>query len=189
MKILFTASQRGKKQFGSVYKKIQSISGGLGYELIHDDIASEDPADLYKALEDGDHRVQVEFYNKKIDSIKQADICIFEASTHSLSIGFVIQKSLEFNKPTIVLYLKDHKPLFFSGLENEKLILQEYEEKTLEKDLSLALQDAIHLREKRFNFFISPGLLHYLEQASKKEGVTKSTFIRNLILSHKKKNS
>lgn len=189
MKILFTASQRGKKQFGSVYKKIQSIAGNLGYELIHDDIVSEEPEDLYKALEDGNHKVQVAFYNKKIDSIKQADICVFEASTHSLSIGFVIQKSLEFNKPTIVLYLKDRKPLFFSGLENDKLILQEYEEDTLEKKLSLALQDAIHLREKRFNFFISPGLLHYLEQASKKEGITKSTFIRNLILTHQKKNS
>lgn len=189
MKVFFTASQRGKKQFGPVYKRIQDIAIHLGYKLINDDISSEEPANLYKALENGDHKAQVEFYNKKIDSIKNADMCVFEASTHSLSIGFVIQKSLEFNKPTIVLYIKDHKPLFFSGLENEKLILQEYEEKTLEKQFSSAIQDAMHLREKRFNFFISPSLLHYLEQTSKKEGVTKSTFIRNLILAHKKKNS
>jgi hypothetical protein len=189
MKIFFTASQRGKKQFGNTYKKIQNFIAKSGYTMLQDDIFSEEPEDLYKALETGDHKKQTEFYNRKIDTIQKADLCIFEASTHSLSIGFVIQKALEFNKPTIVFYIKDHKPLFFSGVDNEKLILQEYDEKNLEKQLDSAIQDALHLREKRFNFFISPTLLSYLEHTSKKEGITKSTFIRNLILAHKKKNS
>lgn len=189
MKILFTASQRGKKQFGQSYKDIHNFIAKSGYTLIQDDILSEEPEELYKALESGDHKKQTEFYNKKIDSIQKSDLCVFEVSTHSLSIGFVIQKALEFNKPTIVLYLKDHKPLFFTGVDNEKLILQEYTISNLEKQLSIALQEALHLREKRFNFFISPALLSYLEHTSKKEGVTKSTFIRNLILAHKKKYS
>jgi len=189
MKILFTASQRGKKQFGKTYKEIYEFIVTSGYTVLQDDILSDEPEELYKALESGDHKKQTEFYNKKIDTIQKSDLCIFEASTHSLSIGFVIQKALEYNKPTIVLYIKDHKPLFFSGVDNEKLILQEYDEKNLSKQLESAIQDAVHLREKRFNFFISPGLLSYLEQASKKEGITKSTFIRNLILTHKKKGS
>lgn len=189
MKIFFTASQRGKKQFGSTYKKICNFITKSGYVLIQDDILSEEPEDLYKALESGDHKKQTEFYNKKITAIQKADLCIFEASTHSLSIGFVIHKALEFNKPTIVLHIEDHKPLFFSGVDNEKLMLQEYDEKNLDSQLASAVQDALHLREKRFNFFISPGLLSYLEHTSKKEGITKSTFIRNLILAHKKKHS
>ncbi|MCX6730596.1 MAG: hypothetical protein NTZ55_02005 [Candidatus Roizmanbacteria bacterium] len=187
MKIFFTASQRGKKQFGNTYKKIQSVIAKSGYTVLEDDIFSEEPEDLYRALESGDHKKQTEFYNKKIETLQKADLCIFEASTHSLSIGFVIQKALEFNKPTIVLYLTDYKPLFFSGVDNDKLILQEYDEKNFEKQLGSAIQDALHLREKRFNFFISPGLLSYLEHTSKKEGVTKSTFIRNLLLAHRKK--
>ncbi len=189
MKIFFTASQRGKKQFGTLYTKIHDLVTKSGYVTLQDDILSDAPEDLYKALESGDHKTQTDFYNKKIDMIQKSDMCIFETSTHSLSIGFIIQKALEFNKPTIVLYIKDHKPLFFSGVDNEKLILQEYDEKNLETQLSSAIQDALHLREKRFNFFISPSLLSYLEQSSKKEGITKSTFIRNLILAHKKKNS
>lgn len=190
MKIFFTASQRGKKQFGKSYKRIINFITSSGYSTLQDDILSdEDPENLYKALESGDHKVQTEFYNKKIDAIQKSDLCVFEASTHSLSIGFVIQKALEFNKPTIVLYIENHKPLFFSGVDNEKLILQEYDEKNLEKQLDSAIQDALHLREKRFNFFISPGLLSYLEHTSKKEGITKSTFIRNLLIAHKKKNS
>lgn len=189
MKVLFTASQRGKKQFGQAYKKIQDFIVNSNYILLQDDILYSEPEDLYKALESGDHKKQTEFYKKKIDAIQKADLCVFEASTHSLSIGFVIQKALEFNKPTIVLYIKDHKPLFFSGVDNEKLILQEYDDKNLEKQFDSAIQDALHLREKRFNFFISPGLLSYLEHTSKKEGITKSTFIRNLILTHKRKHA
>lgn len=187
MKVFFTASQRGKKQFGAVYKRIQSYTQKQKFTLLEDDIFTEEPTHLYKALESGDHKVQIDFYHKKINTIKEADICIFEVSTHSLSIGFVIQKALEFNKPTIVLYMKGYVPHFLSGVENEKILLKEYEANSLEEKLQESLKEALDLREKRFNFFISPNLLSYLESASKNEGITKSTFIRNLILAHKKK--
>ncbi|MFH0773796.1 MAG: hypothetical protein V1922_05815 [bacterium] len=187
MKIFFTASQRGKKQFGEAYKKIRSYIQDHKYILLDDDIFTEEPTQLYKALESGNHEVQVDFYHKKINTIKEADICIFEVSTHSLSVGFVIQKALEFNKPIIILYMKGYVPHFFTGVENDKMILKEYEGGSLEKKLQEALKEALDLREKRFNFFISPNLLAYLESASKHEGITKSLFIRNLILAHKKK--
>lgn len=189
MKIFFTASQRGKKQFGSQYKRIQDYILSKKFTLLDDDIVSEDTSQFYKALEFGNHKVQVDFYHKKVNTIQKADICIFEVSTHSLSVGFVIQKALEFNKPTIILYRKDCLPHFLAGIDNDKVILKEYEDKALEKKLEESLKEALELREKRFNFFISPALLTYLEMASKKEDVTKSTFIRNLILAHKKKNS
>lgn len=189
MKIFFTASQRGKAQFGKNYSRFQDAIRNNGYNLLDDDILTKNADELYEALEKGDHKKQVEFYNKKIDSIKKADMCIFEASVHSLSIGFVIQKALELNKPTIVFYIHGNRPIFFSGVDNEKLILQEYNEENLENKVKLAFEEALHLREKRFNFFISPQLLTYLESAAKKEGITKSTFIRNLIIAHKKKNS
>lgn len=189
MKIFFTASQRGKKQFGGIYEKIQSYARSNNYTLLDDEISIDEPQKLNKAIESGNHKVQVDFYHKKIDSIKAADVCIFEVSTQSLSLGFIIQKALEFNKPTIVLYMKGFVPYFLDGVENDKMLLKEYEEETLEKKLQDSLDKALDLREKRFNFFISPALLTYLEAASKAEGLTKSTFIRNLILAHKKKNS
>lgn len=189
MKIFFTASPRGNKQFGTLCKKIESFVQKNKYNLLEDDIFANEPAQLNKALESGDHKVQVDFYNKKINTIKEADVCIFEVSTQSLSLGFIIQKALEFNKPTIVLYMKGFDPHFLDGVENEKILQTEYEEDSLEKKLSESLKKALDLREKRFNFFINPNLLTYLESASKKEGITKSTFIRNLILAHKKKHS
>ena len=189
MKVFFTASQRGKKQFGMMYKKMQSFIQKNKYTLLDDDIFTKEPAELYKALESGDHAVQVDFYHRKINTIKEADVCIFEVSTQSLSLGFIIQKALELNKPTIVLFMKGYHPHFLDGVENEKIVQQEYEEASLEKKVGESLEKALNLREKRFNFFISPALLTYLESASKMEGITKSTFIRNLILGHKKKHT
>ncbi len=189
MKIFFTASKIGTKQFGASYNKIQSYVREHNYVLLENNVGSNEPSQLLEALETGDHKVQVEFYQKKINAIKEADVCIFEVSTQSLSTGFIIQKALELNKPVIVLYMKGYAPYFLDGVENEKLMLREYEPETLEKKLTESLEAAIDLREKRFNFFISPSLLTYLEAASKKDGITKSTFIRNLILSHKKKHA
>jgi predicted DNA-binding protein len=60
-------------------------------------------------------------------------------------------------------------------------------ENTLDQVIRDAVEKAQSLADKRFNFFISPSLLSYLNKASKEEGVTKSTFIRNLINDYKRK--
>jgi predicted DNA binding CopG/RHH family protein len=71
-----------------------------------------------------------------------------------------------------------------TGIEDEKLIIRSYTEKNLKKILKEAIDLARQRSDKRFNFFISQKLLNYLESISKKEGINKSTFIRNLILEH-----
>jgi len=65
--------------------------------------------------------------------------------------------------------------------------LREYTKENLAQVVSDVIEDAKHSADKRFNFFISPSLLSYLEEESKKFDMTKSAFIRRLILEHKKK--
>ncbi len=187
MKVFFTASQRGKKEFGPHYLSIQKGIKAAGYTLIEDDIASTAPNKLYDDLEGGGQKASVDFYKNKLEKIEKADMNVFECSTHSLSIGFVIEKSLQANKPTIVLYYKDLIPYFLTGSEDEKLLLKSYDDNNLTSVLNNSLTLARERRDKRFNFFISPKLLEYLEKTSKEQGVTKSKFIRNLILAHMKK--
>lgn len=188
MKVFFTASQRGRKEFGKYYNIIIDELKKSGYTLIDDDILNKTPNQLYKQLETG-RKANVEFYKNKLDHIQQSDIVVFESSTHSLSVGFVIEKALEYNKPTVVLYFKENCPYFLSGDEDEKLVLKNYNEKNLIKILNSALELAKERRDKRFNFFISPKLLNYLEKTSKNMGITKSKFIRNLLLEHMKKHT
>ena len=188
MKVFFTASQRGKKKFGKYYTTIASEIKKLGFTLIDDDILTTDSEEFYSKFEDNNHEVHVQFYKEELKKLQDAEINIFDCSFHSLSIGFIIEKSLELNKPTIVLYHKDHAPIFLRGVEEEKLLARSYGEQDISKIVRKVLEEAQEQRDKRFNFFISPRLLLYLEQICKKEGVTKSYFIRNLILEHKKKN-
>ncbi|MEK9179049.1 MAG: hypothetical protein AAB893_01120 [Patescibacteria group bacterium] len=188
MKVFFTASQRGKKEFGKYYQRIYDQLELLGYSHLETSLLKISSKEFYDKLENTGHAQYTEYYNNNMKRIQEADICVFESSLHSLSIGFMIQKSLDNNKPTIVLYFEDNIPHFLHGMSEDKLILAKYTGTDLEEVLKKTLGEATDLREKRFNFFISPALLTYLEGASKKLGITKSTFIRNLIQDHRRKN-
>lgn len=187
VKILFTASHRGKKHFSSFYKKIYDLIEQKGIKNISDTIISMDSDSYYERLEKVGSAAYTEEYNRMIENIKKADVVIFECSLPSLGIGFMIDKSLELNKPVVGLHLKDHMPTFLAGISSDKFHLAEYTDENISDVLDKIIEKAKSSMDKRFNFFISPSLLNYLEKASKEQGLTKSTFIRNLLLEHMKR--
>lgn len=189
MKVYFTASVRGKKFYEDHYEKIYESIHNLGYQHVDKLLFSTSVQTFYKSLETGGQKTYVDFYNKTLLNIKTADINIFECSFPSLGVGFQVEKSLEFGKPTVVLYLKDHIPHFIAGTNSDKLILKMYNDKNVNQVVKESLEEAKRRTDKRFNFFISPYLLNYLQNTSKKLGVTKSTFIRTLILEHIKRSA
>ncbi len=185
MKVYFTAATKGTNIYKDYYKEVVKTIGELGYKNLDETIIQENTEGHYKKLEKGGQNVYEDLYDKEISLLKGADINVFECSMPSLGIGSEVQKSLEFNKPTIVLYLENKIPHFLVGIKDEKLILTEIKDKKdLKKTLEKAFEEAKTRADKRFNFFISPKLLAYLEKISKEEGITKSKFIRNLILDH-----
>lgn len=185
MKVFFSGSYKGADKFSEQYKAIFDLIKKNGYEHLDYDIVNVS----YDQLADSnDDSAFDKHYEKKMKAIKNADICIFETTVHSLGIGFLIQKALDDGKPVISLYYKDNQPYFLSGLKDERFILKSYNDESLTMVLKEALETARERRDKRFNFFISPKLLEYLEKASKKEGFTKSKFIRNLIMDHMREN-
>lgn len=188
MKVYLSASPRGDKDFGEYYKKLYDELVKLGYQHVNNEIIKLSSDEFAKDMNDRGREAQLDLFNRKIKAIKEADICIFETSIHSLGVGFLVNKALEFGKPTVVLYFRENVPYFISGAEDEKLIIREYNEKNVKKIVKEAIDIARERRDKRFNFFISPKLLEYLEKASKEEGVTKSKFIRNLIMGHMREN-
>lgn len=181
MKVYFTASLRGVQFFGQYYKRIYDQIVEMGYASLDQDIFKLKSSKFYSDQELKGHKAHTEFYLKKIQRIQVADVCIFETSLNSLSVGYQVMKALQYHKPTILLYLKDNVPYFIEGIEHEKLIVRSYTDTTLQKVLSECLELSHKKREQRFNFFINTELLNYLEGASKKSGLTKSVYIRNLI--------
>lgn len=186
MKIFFTASQKGKKYFASYYQRIYKAFENLGFTHIDKEIIKNPSEDSFSKLDTEGIKAYRNFYRKNLNNLKKADINVFECSLPSLSVGFMINKSLDYNKPTIALYLNNNIPYFLEGAQDEeKLFITSYSDKNIEKTIEKISKSAKKSSDKRFNFFISPELLNYLKEASKKEGVTKSTFIRNIIKEHK----
>ena len=122
--------------------------------------------------------------NKK--EMMEGDICIFEISAPTMSLGFQINDALAHNKPVVALCLEGTESHILKTITSDKLLVKTYSPKTIAKTVRQALDEAREQRDKRFNFFINPRLLDYIETVSSEQGVTCSHFLRSLILDHMK---
>lgn len=187
MKVFFYASRQGRQYFDYYYSQINDFLEKEGYDSINKEFMTKNIKVLNKERKEFGIKGNNLFYKSQLDKVNHSDICLFECSFQSLSIGFLIHKALELNKPVIAICLEDHKPPFLVGLDDEKFQLVEYSKENLIDSLKTAIKKADLIADKRFNFFISPILLSYLNKISKQLGITKSTFIRNLIEEHRKR--
>lgn len=178
MKIFYTASLRGVQSYRDKLKLIYDLIEKLGHKNIDNVLFKITEEDKFY---DGSHNDQITHFKRMIKSIKGADVIILEVSTHSLSIGFILQKALEMNKPVIALHQTGNSPFFLQGIENEKLQVIEYENINLEEILKDSLDYASGMSDVRFNFFISPAIGNYLDWISKEKKIPRSVYLRGLI--------
>lgn len=177
MKIYYTASARGLKSFQNEYKKIYNCISNLGHQNLDDLVFNINESDFYG----GNHAEQTKLYERTIKLIKKSDLVVLEVSVPSLSMGYVLHKSLELGKPVIVLYQPGNPPYFAQGIENDKLQVIEYSDKDLESTLKDAIDYAVGMSDVRFNFFISPAIGNYLDWISKEKKIPRSVYLRGLI--------
>lgn len=142
MKVYFTTSQRGKGYFDQYYIRIYNEIKKLGHTHLDDEIVKVTSKEFYKKLEEGGKESYKRLYKNNLKNLLLSDINFFEVSIHSLSIGFMINKSIEINKPTIALYLKGNNPLFLSGIESNKFIILRYSRSNLERIVKESLEKA-----------------------------------------------
>jgi|GEM_PF-672769 len=187
MKVFFTATYTGKDEFADLYKAIYDEIAHLGYDHVNDEVITTTYNAFTEKMSVG-RKAQLENFHQKMGNIQSADICIVETSIHSFGSGFIVQKSLEMAKPTIVLYYKNNIPFFLNGVDDDKLVVKSYDKDNYHKVLRDAFNVAREKRDKRFNFFLSPKLLNYIEDASKGRGITKSKLLRDMIVLHMREN-
>ena len=131
---------------------------------------------------------RVENYKKIVRWIDKADFSVIEGSFPStLHIGHEITLTLEKNKPVIVLYTKGAEPVVFKGLKDERIIWVEYNDANLKKVLGEAVEAARKNIDVRFNFFVSPKILMYLDWVAQHRMIPRSVFLRDLIEKEMKK--
>lgn len=183
MRIYFTASLRGKKEFGDKYAKIVKLLSKSQNKVFSEHILNND-FNLVEKQTKGDAQKS---YGKLISEIKKADVFVAEVSTQSLSVGHEITEAMSLNKPVVVLYFGDNRPGLLFGSMYDKMQILNYDESNLEERLLSALDEAIKHADVRFNFFVSPKILTYLDFVAQKRMIPRSVFLRDLIEKEMKK--
>lgn len=181
MKIYFTASLSGVQYYKRQYKQLFDLLVTFGHTHLDTDLLTLNKTKYYAELESKGKELHMSVYKKKIKTIQSADICIFDVTFPSLAVGYQIERSLRYHKPTIVLYVEGNTPFFLGGIADERFIIRPYRDENVEQVLKETIAIASKKKEQRFNFFLSPELLSFVEEASEKRGMTKSVYIRSLI--------
>lgn len=177
MKVYFVASIRGKSRYLENYKKIIEALKKLGVEVICEDVLTS-TEELISSLTD---ERRIKHYRNVLKWINSADLVIAETSFPSLGVGFEISLALEKSKPVIVFYTEEYVPHFIKGVESERLFLVKYDLYNLERTVADAIDDAKDQSDVRFNFFVSPQIVRYLDWISKKRKMPRAVYLRRLI--------
>lgn len=185
MLIYFTASMLQKNQYGHIYDKIISLLEEMGHKVIYERIiqAPLEEKRLYPEEQRKAH------YKEVVKWISDAEIVVGEVSyPSSINIGHEIRLALEKGKPVICLYAKDKESIFFEGIQSDRFVYEEYDEESLERILQSAIQFAQDQSDTRFNFFVFPQHVAYLDEVSRRRKIPKSVYLRELIEQDKRKN-
>ena len=183
MKVYFSSSLRAKKLYQKNFEKIYQIIRDLGHKHTSSFLIKADPDVFYKR-KGGEF---AKFYKKLVSKIKKADVCVFEVSLHSLGIGYCVDLALQLGKPTVLLYLKGNKPVFFAGIESDRVQLYEYEMDDLRGVLQDALEVAKSLIDIRFTFFVTSKINNFLTWIAKDKKIPRAVYLRQLLAQEMKK--
>lgn len=184
MKIYFTGSIVGKKDYLENYLKIIDVLRNKGFEVISDHIINTSESQI--RIETKEDRLK---FNAQLEKwIGSADFMIAETSFPSISVGYEISFALSLNKPVLILYSAGDPPSLLAQHQDEKLVCEKYNFKILPNIINNFINYIQGTQETRFTFFITPEIALHLEKVSKKEKLPKSVYLRKLIEKDMEKN-
>jgi hypothetical protein len=172
MKVYFTASEEGKSQYKEEHRLIVEMLKNLGAQVFN---AIEITAESESASENN------KMYKKRAAALKKADFVVAEISYPSVSVGYEISNALTIAKPVLALRTKGTRVNILESHPDEKFKLIEYEKGNLKSVLEKWIESASDLVDVRFNFFVSPKIVGYLNWLSKKRRIPRSVYLRGLI--------
>lgn len=184
MKAYFSASVHGRSINGENYKKIVDTLKKLGFEVFADHVMKTDAEGIDRQ---SDQEIK-DVYRDLINRIKKSDLIVAEVSTPSVSVGHEITEAINLNKPVILLHSDGgNRAMLLEGMSDAKVQNIAYNSGNLIGLLEVAIEEAKKSVDVRFNFFVSPKILNYLDWVAQKRMIPRSVFLRNLIEREMKK--
>lgn len=183
VKVYFGTSPRVKDRDPGLIERVYQLIDKFGYKHTSSWVRDISAEKFYALSEDemGEH------HKNTIAAIKAADICVFEVSGHSLSVGYLVNYALENGKVVVVLSQNQESLKLLNSVKSDNLLTLVYTVANLESGLKKVLDEASKKSDVRFNFFVNPKILAYLDWVAQKRMVPRSVFLRNLIEREMKK--
>jgi len=184
MKILLEFSRSGLPTYGKYLELIRKHLLGSKHQLA---------ADLLKETsEQGLNDVPEEVFSKVTKSISQAQCVIIEASEVSLSLGYILTKSISLGKPVLFLRHKNSnlkKSRFADSIKSKLLRSNVYSnERNLVDILEWFFKQNRRIKT-RFNLVMTSEVDSHVTQISKKSNISKTEYIVGLIKKEMQKDS
>ena len=175
--IYFTGSIAAKDHYLKNYKAIIEYLQSLGHNVTAEHIlqASEKSISM-KSRED-----RLSFHAQLEKWIHKCDFMIAETSYPSISVGYEISLALRVGKPVLILYSEGDPPSLLAHHKDEKLMCEKYTPHTVQGIIKDFIQYINSKSDLRFTFFITPKIVSYLDEVSRKEKLPKSVYLRKLI--------
>lgn len=179
MKVFFTSSFYGKKKFQKQYDLVRITIKKFTTDLISPEEGN------YLDVIDAQTRYRLEGNHELLhyEAIRQgihlADAVIIEASQEDVQLGHEITMAIIEKKPTLVLSTRED---FSKKIIHEYLFGAKYTPSSISATIQDFLSRVREMREaRRFNMFLYPTQVEYLDEISKKNGMNMSEYIRHLI--------
>ena len=176
MKIYFTASRAGNKQFGEHYKKIIGAIKKEGFKVQADHIINDAPQPHEKNFHD--------YYRSAYKWIKEADMVVAEISTPSSGVGHEIFLALNNKKPVLALLNENavtDRDATLKGNPSKLLVYEKYDDKNLTQVIRKFIGKSKTILDTKFILIIPPEIDRYLEWASDYKRMHKAQVVREAI--------
>ena len=178
MKLFFNASLMGKKEFAQNNKAIYDALIRSGHKMLAAPVMDNSTENVAKETA----KEASSYYDKLVKWIKAADVCVFETSYPSTSIGHEIAVALGMSKPVIAFHVKEApKNMVLDSIRDDKLQVIDYSLNKIDLLVDDAIAYALDQSDTRFNFFISPQIGTYLDKVSKERRLPRAVYLRRLI--------
>ena len=159
------------------YQKIVEILDEMGHKVIANHVLKKDKLTYRNQTEEE----SLENQRKLTKWKRQADLVVAEVSHPSLGVGQEIALSLAANKPVVALYLSGREPHILRDEGGDLLLIVPYSTDNIKRSLEDAIDYAAERQDTRFNFFVSPSIVNYLDNIARKERIPRAVYLRRLI--------
>lgn len=180
MKIYFVGAISGLNEYRKNYQNEVKILERMGHNVLSDHILERD----HNRPETFVIKDDKNYFDFMTARIRSSDLVVADISHPTANIGYEISYALSNNIPVIALYsaAKGNKvfPLLI-GNQSELLNLCGYSNETMQRILKSEVEKIQDSKSIKFTILINEQIALYLDWISRKKGLTRSIFLKQLI--------